>query len=197
MPTPPDIYEDSGNRLPLIKREDLPEEHRSLYDQAAGDPRAPVGLRGPGGIRLYSPRLTTLSRPASQFLRFEQGLEARYAELAILVVARAMDNQFEWAAHEPAALRAGLAPQVVDVVKHRQPLADLDDPERTIIQLGREAIDAHRVTSATFARAHELFGTEVLVNLVELMGRYLATAILLCAFDQQLPPGEEPQLPVP
>ena len=196
MSIPSDIYADSGNRLPLIQRDKLPEEYRPVYDQTAGDPRSVVGLRGPGGIRLYSPKLAALSRPASQFLRFEQGLADRYAELAILVAARELDSQFEWAAHEPAARRAGLAGAAIEVVKHRQSPSTLDDPERTIIELGRQAMHDHRVTSETFARAHELFGTEVLINLVELMGRYMATAILLCTFDQQLPPGQEPQLPV-
>jgi hypothetical protein len=41
------------------------------------------------------------------------------------VIARELDNQFEWAAHEPAALAEGLAAPIIEVVKRRKPVARL------------------------------------------------------------------------
>jgi 4-carboxymuconolactone decarboxylase len=192
-----DIYPESGNRLPLIKREDLAESDRQLYDSAAGDSRSLAGLRGPAGLQLWSPRLTEYSRRRTSFLRFESGFDARLSELAILVTARELDQQFEWTAHEPSALGAGLERRVIDVVKYRRSTTDLGSQEATIIQLGREAIGRRRVEPATFARALELFGKERLVNLVALMGHYSAIAVLLDTFDQHLAPGQTPLLPIP
>lgn len=192
---PDDIYPDSGNRLPLVKREDLAPEHQHLYDRAAGDSRSLVGLRGPGGIRLHSPVLYEATRPSSEYLRFNLAIGPRLTELAILVTARELDSQFEWTAHEPAALRAGVPTEVVEVVKHRKPPDGLEEADAVVIRLGREVLSQRRVSTETFAVALRLFGPKDLVDLVSLMGNYAGTAILLAAFDQQLPPGQEPLLP--
>lgn len=194
---PKDVYPDSRSRLPLVKRESLDEIGKKAYDEAAGDRRSLVGLQGPGGIRLHSPKLALAARPSSQYLRFDSKLGRRLSELAILVTARELNQQFEWTAHEPAALREGLEQSVIDVVKYRKPLTGLGEQEAAIIQLGREVFQKHAVTSATFARARKLFGDETLVDLVSLMGNYAQTAVLLNAFDQHLPSGQSPLLPMP
>src|SRR6476620_4903224 len=54
---PKDVYPDSRNRLPLIKRENLDERGKKVYDESVADPRSLAGLQGPAGIHLYSPRL--------------------------------------------------------------------------------------------------------------------------------------------
>ncbi|MGH9785535.1 MAG: carboxymuconolactone decarboxylase family protein, partial [Terriglobia bacterium] len=133
----------------------------------------------------------------NQYLRFGAGIEPRLMELAILVVAREMDSQFEWVAHEPPALRAGLEQRIIDVVKFRLPAIGLGEKETAIIQLGREAFGRRKVEPETFARALNLFGRQGIVNLVSLMSHYAATAVLLTTFDQQLRPGQQPLLPLP
>ena len=194
---PKDVYPDSGSRFPLIKREDLKEEDRKIYDMVVGETRSRVGLRGPSGIRLYSPRLTEYTRRGTTYLRWENGMGDRLSELAILVTARELDQQFEWTAHEPAALKAGLEPAIIDIVKYRKPIAGMGEKEAAIIQLGREAVGKRKVSPDTFARALKLFGRESLVNLVALMGQYSATAVLLNTFDQHVAPGEKLLLPMP
>src|SRR5579859_8057378 len=51
---PSDIDPHSGFRLPLPKREDLDDVGKRAYDRAAAPGKSLVGLRGPGGITLYS-----------------------------------------------------------------------------------------------------------------------------------------------
>src|SRR5271169_6856829 len=46
---PKDVYADTGNRLPAIKREDLDDAGKKLFDA-----RGTAGAFGPGPIRLYS-----------------------------------------------------------------------------------------------------------------------------------------------
>lgn len=195
---PPDVYPDSGCRLPLPKREALDERGRALFDRyTAEDSRSLAGLWGPGGIKLHSVRLAELTQPVSRYLRWEAGIAEPVRELAILVTARAHDSRFEWAAHEPEALRVGLSPETIDVIKHRKPVDGLPETEAVLITFGREMFESRRVTPETFAAAHRLFGTRQLIDLVSLMGQYAATAALLCAFDIQLQPGEQAELPVP
>jgi 4-carboxymuconolactone decarboxylase len=193
---PEDIDPDSGCRLPLPKREELSPEAQATYDRLTSTSAQNLrGLRGPGGIQLHSPELSRVSRPLNHYLRFESSLGGRLRELAILVTAREHDSQFEWAAHEAAALRAGLAPDLIDIVRHRCDLDGIDEADAAVIALGREMFGARKVTSVTFARCLAQFGRRKLVDLVALMGNYAATAALLTAFDMQLDPGQAPGLP--
>ena len=193
---PPDIDPESGCRLPLPKREELSPEAQASYDRLASTSSQNLrGLQGPGGIQLHSPELSLVSRPLNHYLRFGSGLGGRVRELAILVTARELDSQFEWTAHEAEALRQGIAPDLIDIVRHRRDLDALDEADAVVIALGREVFGARKVSSATFARCLAQFGRRKLVDLVALMGNYAATAALLAVFDMQLDPGQEPGLP--
>jgi 4-carboxymuconolactone decarboxylase len=194
---PPDVDPQSGCRLPLPKRDDLDADAQRIYDSLA-DPRSASlrGLKGPGGIMLHSPMLARYTRPLNHHLRHEAGLGGRVRELAILVTARALDSQFEWCAHEAEALRQGISPEIIDIIKYRKDAGALDEADRVVIELGREIFTARKVMPATFARALSQFGRRALVDLVALMGNYAGTAALLTAFDMQLDPGQKPLLPV-
>jgi len=195
---PADVHPDSLSRLPLRRRETMDERGRRFYDTVV-DPRSRtlVGLRGPSGIWLHSPELGERVRAVNQYLRFETSLDRRLTELAILVTARELDQQFEWTAHEPAALAEGLSAEIVDIVKLRRASAGLPPRESAIIDFGREVIRDKKVRSETFGRAMELFGHEGVVNLAALMGNYAMTAVILNAVDQQVHPDRRPLLPIP
>jgi 4-carboxymuconolactone decarboxylase len=195
-PLPRDIHPESLCRLPLRRREDMDEPGRRFYDAVVGpQSRTLVGLRGPSGIWLHSPALGERVRTVNQYLRFETALGRRLTELAILVTARELDQQFEWTAHEPAGLAEGLAQEVIDVVKHRRPITGLPPEESVIVSFGREVFRDRKVRPETFARAVELFGHEGVVNLAALMGNYAMTAVMLDAVDQHLHPDRPPLLP--
>jgi 4-carboxymuconolactone decarboxylase len=194
---PPDVDPESGCRLPLPKREELDPEAQQIYDSLADPGQGSLrGHKGPGGIMLHSPILARHTRPLNHHLRHEAGLGGRVRELAILVTARALDSQFEWCAHEAEALRQGISPEIIDTIRYRKDTAALDEPDRVVIELGREIFTSRRVSPATFARALRQFGRRALVDLVALMGNYAGTAALLTALDMQLDPGQEPLLPV-
>src|SRR5882724_3950187 len=88
---PSDIDPQSGFRLPLPKREDLDEAGKRDYDRAATPGQSIVGLRGPSGIRLYSPKTSEHLYAINQYLRFHAGFTPRVREIAILTTAREMD----------------------------------------------------------------------------------------------------------
>jgi 4-carboxymuconolactone decarboxylase len=186
-----DIDPDSGCRLPLPDREQLDEERRRIYDNLA-DPRGGSlrGLRGPGGISLHSAGLAPHSRAVNHYLRHEAGLGGRVREIAILTTARALDSDFEWAAHEAEALREGVPAEAVEAIKHERSTAGLDKADAVVIELGREIFTARAVSRETFARALAQFGRGTLVDLVALMGNYASTAAMLTAFAMQLDPGQ-------
>lgn len=189
---PKDVYADTGNRLPAIKREDLDDAGKKLFDA-----RLPADSFGPGAIRLYSPVVAEHMGAVNSYLRYKSGLDPRLVQLAILVTARESDSEYEWTAHEPQGLKAGLQPEIIDIVRFRKSPDGLAEKDAVIIQLGREAVGKHHVSSAVAARALNLFGKQGLVDYVSLMGDYAATAILLNAFDQHVRPTDKPLLPIP
>ena len=195
---PADVHAESLSRLPLRTREELDDQGRRLYDACVSpQSRTLVGLQGPSGIWLHAPKLGELQRAVNQYLRFDTAVGRRLTELAILVAARELDSQFEWTAHEPAALVEGLEQKIIDVVKRRRSTAGLPAREAAIVTLGREVFRRRKVQPRTFARAVELFGREGVVELVSLMGNYAATALMFRTVDQQLHPGRKPMLPIP
>jgi len=195
MPIPSDIDPQSGFRLPLLKREDLDEAGKGAYDRANTPGKTIVGLRGPAGIHLYSTKTVEAHNAINGYLRHAAGFDPKLREVAILAVAREMDSRFEWAAHEPEALKVGVAADVVDIIKYRKSTGGLDESYAAIIEFGREVFTTHKVSAATFARLKALFKPTMLVDLVLLMGNYAGTAVLLAAFDMQVPEGR-PVLPV-
>ena len=108
-----------------------------------------------------------------------------------------MDSQFEWAAHEPEALKEGVPVTVVDVIKHRKSTASLDEADAAVIELGRQIWQDHKVSSEVFAKAKAAFGPSMLIDIVLLMGNYAGTAALLATVDMQLHKGTQPLLPIP
>jgi 4-carboxymuconolactone decarboxylase len=195
---PGDIDPESGCRLPLPDRDALDEARRRIYDDLA-DPQGGSlrGLRGPGGIALHSPGLAPRSRELNHYLRHEAGLGGRLREIAILTTARALDSDFEWAAHEAEALREGVPAKAVEAIKHERSTTGLDEADAVVIELGREIFTARAVSRETFARALAQFGRGTLVDLVALMGNYAGTAAMLTAFAMQLDPGQQKLPPRP
>ena len=184
---PDDVYPDSRGRIPLVNREDLDDERKKAYDaRIAPDTTSLAGLQGPGGLGLNgSPTLS------------ETLVDKRTQELVRLVASREMDQAFEWTLHEPVALKAGLEPEIIDIIRYRRPLDGVPDREATIIQWGREVFQEHYVSSETFARLKQHLTTRDLIDLCHFMGNYTRTAILLHTVDAHLPYDREPLLPLP
>lgn len=201
VPTyPRDIDPGSRNRLPVVSRDRLSDLGKRLYDKNVEDARTGrslAGFQGPNGIVLYSPRIAEHDLAKNDYLRFESAIGRRTYEIAVLVTAREWSHQFEWAAHEPAALKAGVEPAIVDAIKHRRPLAGIAPKDAVIIRLGREIFARRSADAGTFAEARTLHGDQNLVDILSVMGTYSGIALLLNAFDQQLPPGPQMLLPTP
>jgi len=194
---PDDVYPESGFRLPLPQRENFDEEGQRILDKKMkSNTRALGGTRGPSWIRLHSPQLAEQVKAVSQYLESKTGFSGRIRELAILVTAREMDSQFEWTAHEPEALKAGLSQEIIDIVKFRKSVGALPADEAAVIRFGRELFGNKKVTAETFAEALQIFGPTALVELVSLMTYFQGMASLLTAFDMQLDPDFTPLLPL-
>jgi len=181
--TPPgDIYADSRSRLPLITDRIPPDPDfaKPLY----GRNPAPVGT-GPAYIAMHAAAFPALLASAGRLT----------IDLAILVTAREHDSQYDWTMNELAAVKDGLDPAVIDVVRNRKPTTGLPENDAALIEFARELFRAHYVTSPIYSRAVKTFGEVNLVALVRILSQHTREAALLAAFDQCLPAGQKPLLP--
>jgi 4-carboxymuconolactone decarboxylase len=193
---PADVYADSFCRLPMPDRDKMDERGQTTYDRLA-DPNTEsrVGLQGPATIQLHSAKVSEHSSGLNRYLRTEAGFDEDILELAILVAAREMDSKFEWTAHEPAAIEAGVPDETIDVVRFKKSTDGLSETEILVIEFGRQLFRERRVDADRYAAARALFGDRQLVDFVVLMTQYSATALVLRAFDMQPKAGLDYDLP--
>lgn len=192
-PLPDDIDPVSLSRLPPVSRAELDDEGKAIYDRIIGDNPAPT--TGPRAVTLYSPRVAAAFEDLNSFLRYNGDLSPRHTEVAILVAAWEIEQQYEWSAHEPAALRFGAPQAVIDTIKYDREPVGLSPEETLIIKFGRQLMREHKLDSALFAEAVERFGAKGTVELATVMGDYVMAGIVLTAIDQHLPPDRPALLP--
>jgi hypothetical protein len=192
-PLPPDIDPVTLTRLPQLTRADLDDEGKAVYDKIVGNGAVPT--TGPVSVSLYSPRVAQPWSDLNGFLRYNGDLSERHTEVAILVAAWEIEQQYEYSAHEPAALRFGAPQAVIDTIKFDRAPTGLSPEETIIIRLGRQLMREHKVDSDIYAEAVRLFGRKGVVELVTVMGDYVMVGMVLTTIDQHLPPNRPALMP--
>src|SRR5690606_13011557 len=167
---PPDIDPVTLSRLPPVTPEDLDEEGQRLLAERQNFRAGP----GPTHVTIYSPNGRNLGIPMGN----GSFVGARNFQLATLIVAREIDQQFEWTSHEPAGLQVGLEQDVIDVIKYNRDVAGLAPADATFITFGRELLRNHRVSSELWSDMVEHFGRQGTVTLMTIMGEYLKVGIM-------------------
>ena len=190
---PSDIYAGSLSRLPPITRADLDEEGKAVYDRIVGAGPAPT--TGPVALSLYSPKIAQAFNDLNGYLRYNGVLSPRHTEVAILVASWEIEQQYEYSAHEPAALMHGAPQAVIDCIKYNREPTGLSPEETLIIRLGRAILRDHKVDSALYAQVEKAFGRRGLVELVTVMGDYVMVGMVMTAIDQHLPADRPAVLP--
>jgi hypothetical protein len=184
---PPDIDPVTLSRLPPVTPADLDEEGKRLLAARTNYTPGP----GPAHVSIYSPRDIDLGIPSGA----KSPVGSRYFQLAVLIIAREIDQQYEWTAHELAGRRQGLEQSVIDVVKYNRDVTSLSDKDATLITFGRTLFREHHVSSELWQKMVSDFGRQRTVQLMMIMGEYFKAGFMMNAVDQHLPPGREALLP--
>jgi hypothetical protein len=183
---PKDVYPESRGRMPVVDREALDDAGKAIYDRfMSPDSTSLAGIQGPGGVRLHANVDKSPTR-----------IDGKVRELVRLVIAREMDQQFEWTLHEPVALIQGLDPAVIDVIRHRRSLQGVPAMEASIIRMGREIFQEYRVSPETYRLLTSHFGHRDLIEIVEQISGGVNSFITLFLYDVHLPYDRPPLLPV-
>lgn len=168
------------------------DDQRRVHDQIASGPRGRV--RGPLAIWLHRPALAEAAQKLGAYCRYGSSLDPRLSELAILTMATVWQAEFEWWAHKPIALKAGLPAAVVEALRIGAPPAFPDRETETVHAVTRTLSAERRLTDALYAEAEAVLGADRLVDLVGLCGYYTLISMTLNAFEVPLPEGEGPEL---
>ena len=196
-PLPPDVDPQSFSRLPLLTRDDMKDEDgKRIYDELAGGAGKTVAPTGPVAISLYSPKVAEAIQMLNQYLRFHGLLKPRDFEVAILVVAREFDQQYEWSGHEMGARAAKVPEPVIDAIKFNKGASGFSDRDTLLINFARQLLHQHKLDSDLYAKAVDTFGKQGTLELATIIGDYAMAAMMLNATDQHLPPGRPALLPV-
>ena len=192
MPAPP-------GRLGPLAPHDLDPEQTRVLDAMLSGPRGKSGflsrerpVAGPFAPWLLSPGFAHRAQELGAYIRYGTSLDARLKELAIIVVGAAWKAGYEFAAHGPMAIRAGVSREVVAALARAEtPSFDRDD-ERIVYEFARDLVENRRVADERYAAAVELLGEAGTVELVGTLGYYTLVCMTLNAFDVPLGEGMEP-----
>jgi 4-carboxymuconolactone decarboxylase len=178
-------------RVAILKEEQLNPTQRALLDAMRSGPRGKtLPIRGPFAAFLHAPAFGDLAQRLGAHCRYRTTVPARLSEFAILCTARLWRAQFEWHAHEPMALKAGVSPKTVrDLKAGRVPKTATKD-ERAIYDFVQELYKTRRVSERTYKKVRAFLSDESMVELVGVLGYYSLISMTLNVF-QMLPPAED------
>ena len=101
-------------RVAILREEQLNPTQRALMDAMRSGPRGKsLPIRGPFAAFLHAPAFGDLAQRLGAHCRYKTTVLPRLSEFAILCTARLWRAQFEWYAHEPMALKAGVSAKTV------------------------------------------------------------------------------------
>ena len=185
---PSDLNPQSRARVPYVQRKDTDESAKRLFDIFVRNSNSPTDtLGGPLAFAAYNvPVAISLLDLHDGAVGKSSSLDAHVRELAILVACRATNYSFEWNAHEPAAVRAGVDQKVVDIVRTNGALTGVNDADAAVIRFGRELLNDRKVSSTTFAKAKQLYGDKGVMDLVAVMSTYAVSGFYAIAVDEHV-----------
>jgi 4-carboxymuconolactone decarboxylase len=195
MKLPADLDSDSRARLPYLQRADMDAPSQKIYDTLPG--RSPEGvLRGPLAFAAYNPAVAEALLDLHNAAVGQGTLDPHVRELAILVACRETNYNLEWNAHEPSAVKAGVAPEVIDIVRQGRALTGVNEQDAVVIRFGRQMLGDKRVDSATFAKAIEMLGQRGTMDMVAVMNTYAVSGFFAIAVNEHPQEGQPMLRPV-
>jgi 4-carboxymuconolactone decarboxylase len=177
-------------RVPDVPLDELTAEQRRIHDEIAGARSGSV--RGPFALWIRNPALADAANQFGNALRLHGKLEKRLFELTVLIVARHWSAQYEWYAHEQAALKAGLSAAVVEAIRQKKSPEFAREDERLVYELISEINEKRTLGQASYDRALAALGLDLLIELIATAGFYSMVAMTLNAFDAPVPGGIRP-----
>jgi len=178
------------SRVPDLAPAEMTADQRRIHDEIAAKRHGHV--RGPFAIWLRAPTIADRANQFGNAIRVAGKLDKRLFELMVLIVARHWSAQYEWFAHADQALANGVAPDVVEAIRHGQRPKFTRADEELVYDLVDELNQRKVLSQKSYDRGIGHFGLELFIELVTAIGFYTMVAMTLNAFDAPVPGGARP-----
>jgi len=177
----------TGERMPQIALDKMTPDQRAVADAIMSGLRG--GMRGPFNAWLRSPLLADRLQKVGEYVRFNTSLDKRLNEMAIIMTAQYWGSQYEWYAHAPLAIKAGLDPEIVAALGAGRKPEKMKDDEAIVWEFTTQLRRDHEVDDALYARAVEKFGENGVMDLIAVNGYYDVVSMTLNVAHVSPPAG--------
>jgi 4-carboxymuconolactone decarboxylase len=179
-------------RVPLIAKEDLPQDKHGLYEQMAAR-RGHVA--SPFAALLNSPEVASRVALVGEQLRYvSPSIAPEVREIITLTTAKALKCQYIWTHHCPSAKEVGVRDEVVEAIRNGGRPRGLLPKESVFIQFTQELLEDKQVRDATYGAVEHLLGQQAVVDLVVTIGYYTMLCLAINALQVNLEEGVAPNL---
>lgn len=170
-------------RFPILRKEDLDETQRALWDELTLGPRG-FYTGGPDAERLpdlYNawiqfPEFGALMLRFGEVLRTKTTLPGRLRELIVLTTSAMLGARVEFDFHVPFARNEGLSDAVIEAIGAGEPPPFADDTERVVHEVNLQLLRTARLTDETREEAIERLGYRGVTELIACVTLYVVTA---------------------
>jgi 4-carboxymuconolactone decarboxylase len=171
--------------------DDLNDEQQALYNQLTETRKASDDgvIGGPFDVWMQNADLGKQIVGLGGTFRFGTSVDRRYIELVILMTGQFWQAQFEWYAHEPMAVKAGVPQNLIDAIKAGNKPDFESKEDRIVYELCTELHHNHQVSDSVFAEMTTHFGEQGVMELVNLAGYYTMVSMTLNTFRVPFPEG--------
>ena len=178
--------------MPPIPADKMTEAQKKAAAELAAGPRG--AFRGPFVPLVRSPELMSRLQRVGEYLRYDNSLPQKLVEMTVLMTARRWTQQYEWNAHQPLALQAGVGRDVVSAIAEGRRPEKMSEDEDVLYTFCDELQRNQSVSDGTYARAIARFGEAGVVDAVGITGYYTMLAMVLNTARTPLPDGGKPAL---
>lgn len=182
-----------ADRMPPIPADKLTPEQKKASDDFTAERKVPVF--GPFVPLLRSPEVMLRARAMGDYLRYKSVLPQQLNEFAILITARHWGQEYEWALHQPIAVKAGLKTEITQALSEGRRPQGMSADEEMIYDFSTELHQNLGVSDATYARVQAKFGEQGIIDLIGVNGYYTFLAMVLNATRTAVPKSTAPPLP--
>jgi 4-carboxymuconolactone decarboxylase len=182
-------------RVPAVRRDDLDDQTRAVYDAIAATRGPEFARQGPFGVLLHSPVLAGRAAHLGTYVRYEGPMPARHRHLLAMIVARELDCQYEFTAHAVLARQRGIPPEAVAAIGRGDVPSGLPEVETALVAFVRQLVIDHHVDDRTFEALQDHLGLPGLTDVVGAVGYFTFAGHVLNAFEVEVREEQEPEMP--
>jgi 4-carboxymuconolactone decarboxylase len=163
---------------------------KEVHDEIVAGRRGRFG--GPFQLLIWAPEACRHLSRLGEYLRWGSSLPPAFSELAICLTARHLQAHYEWHAHAPLAVAAGVPEAAIEAIRSGAAPQFAAQDQALVHRLVGELIETKRVSDATFAEAVATFGERGIIELGTIVGYYTAIGNALNIFGVPLPGSTAP-----